>query len=101
MHWLRSIKNFYHLIILEILAFLISIIKFLNNCQSEKGGFGGGPYQQPHLAPTYAAINALCTLNCDRALSIIKRKELLQWIKSLKHTNGSFRMHEGGEEDVR
>ncbi len=31
-----------------------SIITFLASCQDPEGGFGGGPYQLPHLAPTYA-----------------------------------------------
>lgn len=31
-----------------------SIIAFLSSCQDPEGGFGGGPYQLPHLAPTYA-----------------------------------------------
>ena len=78
-----------------------SVINFLNDCQSINGGFAGGPGQQAHLAPTYAAINALCTLDCDRALKIIKRKELLEWIKRLKLPNGSLSMHEDGEEDLR
>lgn len=78
-----------------------NVIKFLNDCQIESGGFAGGPGQQAHLAPTYAAINALCTLDCDRALKIIRRKELLEWIKRLKNSNGSLSMHEDGEEDLR
>lgn len=73
----------------------------MGRCQSETGGFGGGPGQQAHLAPTYAAVNALCTLDSDRALKIIKRKELAEWIKRLKDSSGALRMHEGGEEDLR
>ena len=38
------------------------IITFLSKCQNPNGGFGGGPGQVPHLAPTYAAINALIIL---------------------------------------
>ncbi len=87
--------------LLAVKLLFLSIIDFLSTCQSETGGFGGGPGQQAHLAPTYAAINALCTLDCDRALKIIKRKELLEWIKRLTHRNGSLRMHEDGEEDLR
>jgi len=77
------------------------VIAFLNRCQSETGGFGGGPGQISHLATTYAAINALCTLNSDKALKIIKIKPLLGWIKRLKLKNGAFCMHENGEEDLR
>jgi protein farnesyltransferase subunit beta len=70
-------------------------------CQNQTGGFGGGPGQISHLATTYAAINALCTLNSDRALRIIKRNALLAWLKRIKLDNGAFRMHEDGEEDAR
>ena len=81
--------------------YLLSIINFLDSCQSSTGGFGGGPGQLPHLATTYAAVNALCTLNTEKALKCIRTKELSQWIKRLKLENGAFRMHEDGEEDLR
>ena len=78
-----------------------SIIKFLDSCQSDKGGFGGGPDQISHLATTYAAVNALCSLNSERALKCIRVKPLVEWMKRLKLENGAFRMHEDGEEDLR
>jgi len=31
-------------------------------CQNANGGYGGGPLQYSHLAPTYASINALIIL---------------------------------------
>lgn len=31
-----------------------AVVDFLASCQHPEGGFGGGPYQLPHLAPTYA-----------------------------------------------
>ena len=37
--------------------------------QHPEGGFGGGPYQLAHLAPTYAAVSALVTLGGTEALS--------------------------------
>ncbi len=77
------------------------VVDFLDTCQNETGGFGGGPDQISHLATTYAAVNALCTLNSDYALRIIKREPLLGWLKRLKLKNGAFRMHEDGEEDMR
>jgi protein farnesyltransferase subunit beta len=77
------------------------IINFLNSCQSKTGGFGGGPDQIAHLATTYAAVNALCTLNTPKALGIINTKTLNEWILSLKLDNGAFRMHTDGEEDLR
>lgn len=77
------------------------IVKFLGTCQAETGGFGGGPGQISHLATTYAAVNALCTLNTANAYSIIKVKPMLKWMQGLKMSNGAFRMHDDGEEDLR
>ena len=34
----------------------------LFRCQNKNGGFGGGPGQVSHLAPTYAAVNALAII---------------------------------------
>ena len=36
-------------------------VAFLARCQDASGGFGGGPGQLPHLAPTYATVSALLT----------------------------------------
>lgn len=44
-----------------------------SRCQSKDGGFGGGPGQLPHLAPTYASINALVTIGTSQALALIDR----------------------------
>jgi protein farnesyltransferase subunit beta len=46
---------------------------FFNRCQHPSGGFGGGPMQFAHLAPTYAAINALVILQSTEAYKIIDR----------------------------
>lgn len=48
-------------------------IDYLFRCQSSNGGFGGGPGQYPHLAPTYAAVNALVILGTDMAFKVINR----------------------------
>lgn len=48
-----------------------AIIDFLARCQDSEGGFGGGPSQLPHLAPTYAAVASLITLGGDAALDVI------------------------------
>ncbi|RDD41265.1 Protein farnesyltransferase subunit beta [Trichoplax sp. H2] len=50
-----------------------SIIDFLSRCQSPDGGFGGGPGQIPHLAPTYAAICAVCIVNLKEGYQMINR----------------------------
>ncbi|KAF1548815.1 Protein farnesyltransferase subunit beta, partial [Eudyptes schlegeli] len=49
------------------------VCQFLSRCQSPQGGFGGGPGQHPHLAPTYAAINALCIIGTEEAFGVIDR----------------------------
>lgn len=54
------------------------IVNFLTKCQSPEGGFGGGPGQFPHLASTYAAVNALCIIGTPQAYQIIDRYETYQ-----------------------
>ena len=100
-------------------------------CQNKSGGFGGGPGQISHLAPTYAAVNALsilggevmnvskrvfflnfsfcpCILNersyvfLQDALKVIDRPKLMSWLNRLRLDDGSFMMHENdGEVDIR
>ncbi|XP_038641021.1 protein farnesyltransferase subunit beta isoform X1 [Scyliorhinus canicula] len=77
------------------------ICQFLTRCQSPNGGFGGGPGQEPHLAPTYAAVNALCIIGTEEAYNVINREKLLKFLHSVKQPNGSFTMHVCGEVDVR
>uniref|UniRef100_A0A2R5LKX7 Protein farnesyltransferase subunit beta n=1 Tax=Ornithodoros turicata TaxID=34597 RepID=A0A2R5LKX7_9ACAR len=78
-----------------------NVAKFLATCQHPDGGFSGGPFQQAHLAPTYAAVNALCILGTEEAYNVIDREKLLKFLKSVKQPDGSFIMHQGGEADVR
>uniref|UniRef100_A0AAQ5XBJ3 Protein farnesyltransferase subunit beta n=1 Tax=Amphiprion ocellaris TaxID=80972 RepID=A0AAQ5XBJ3_AMPOC len=77
------------------------VCQFLAHCQSPTGGFAGGPGQHAHLAPTYAAVNALCIIGTDEAYNIIDREKLLDFLWSVKQPDGSFVMHVGGEVDVR
>ncbi|PPR84105.1 hypothetical protein GOBAR_AA36608 [Gossypium barbadense] len=86
------------------------------------GGYAGGPGQaskildmiivkllptvfcmltMPHLATTYAAVNSLVTLGGDKALSSINREKLYMFLRQMKDASGGFRMHDGGEIDVR
>ncbi|KAK9704203.1 CAAX farnesyltransferase (FTase) subunit beta [Basidiobolus ranarum] len=76
-------------------------ISTLEKCQNVTGGFGGGPNQMSHLAPTYAAVNSLAIIGTPDAYDIINRETLYQWLLSLKQPDGSFIMHVGGEVDVR
>ncbi|XP_026706127.1 protein farnesyltransferase subunit beta-like [Athene cunicularia] len=77
------------------------ICDFLSRCQSPQGGFGGGPGQHPHLAPTYAAVSALCIIGTEEAFGVINREKLLEYLHSLRQPDGSFLMHADGEVDVR
>lgn len=77
------------------------VANFLYQCQDAEGGFCGGPGQYPHLAPTYAAVNALCILGTEKAYDVINRKKLKKFLIKLHQPDGSFLMHDGGEVDVR
>ncbi|KAG5624384.1 hypothetical protein H5410_009602 [Solanum commersonii] len=57
--------------------------------------------QMPHLATTYAAVNSLITLGKPEALSSINREKLYTFLLRMKDASGGFRMHDGGEVDVR
>ncbi|CAL0298960.1 unnamed protein product [Lupinus luteus] len=76
-------------------------IHFLNRCQDPNGGYAGGPGQMPHLATTYAAVNALITLGGQKAFASINRDKLYGFLRRMKQPNGGFRMHDEGEIDVR
>lgn len=78
------------------------IIQTLNSMQCDTGGFGGGPQQLSHCAPTYAAILSLCIIGTKEAYDIIQRDKLYQFFLSMKDkkSNG-FHMHKDGEIDVR
>ncbi|XP_076651386.1 farnesyl transferase beta subunit [Halictus rubicundus] len=79
------------------------IVSFLAKCQSSEGGFGGGPGQYPHLATTFAAVNALCILGTRQAYPyrVIDRKALKRFLTSLRGEDGSFSIHVDGEVDIR
>uniref|UniRef100_A0A914GUY8 Protein farnesyltransferase n=1 Tax=Globodera rostochiensis TaxID=31243 RepID=A0A914GUY8_GLORO len=77
------------------------IVSFLASCQTEDGGYGGGPGQMAHLATTYASVMSLITIGTDEALSSINLKTLNFFIHSMRQPNGSFTIHKGGESDVR
>ncbi|KAI3409369.1 Protein farnesyltransferase subunit beta (FTase-beta) [Psidium guajava] len=78
-----------------------NVIGFLSRCQDPSGGYGGGPGQLPHLATTYAAVNSLITLGGSRSLSSINRDKVYNFLRQMKQPSGGFRMHDGGEVDVR
>ncbi|PAV76471.1 hypothetical protein WR25_11617 [Diploscapter pachys] len=77
------------------------IIRFIKSCEDPKGGYGGGPGQSAHLAPTYAAVMALVLLKSEEALKSIDRPMLLEYLLRMKQPDGSFTMHDDGEADMR
>ncbi|VDM63723.1 unnamed protein product [Angiostrongylus costaricensis] len=89
------------------------ILAFLKTCQHPDGGFGGGPGQYAHLAPTYASVMALASLQMEDALSAIDLfvniqsfynytyQSLSRFLHRMKQPDGSFTMHGGGEADIR
>ncbi|CAL9157862.1 unnamed protein product [Musa hybrid cultivar] len=78
-----------------------NVVQFLSHCEDKNGGYGGGPGQMPHLATTYAAVNTLITLGSEMSLSSIHRENMLKFLLQMKDSSGAFRMHNGGELDVR
>lgn len=79
----------------------LQIISFLRNCESPHGGYGGGPNQEPHLAATYAAVNAIVTIGNDIAFNSLNRVAIEKFLRRMQQPNGSFTLHESGEVDIR
>jgi protein farnesyltransferase subunit beta len=75
----------------------------------DAGGFGGGPGQMAHCAPTYAAVLCLCIIaTCHHPETAMRARDYLNeiriplrnWYVQLQE-DGAYRMHFGGEIDVR
>ena len=79
----------------------VDVVNHLRRCQCVDGGFGGGPMQLAHTAPTYASVMALVTLGTLDALRTINRPKLYQYLFSLRDGHGGFRVHHDGEADSR
>lgn len=77
------------------------VASFLAHCQDPKGGFGGGPSQLPHLAPTYAATAALIIAGSEDAYKVFNRQATYEFLMRMKSPAGGFMMHEEGETDMR
>lgn len=68
---------------------------------SRHGGYGGGPRQSAHLASTFSVIMALCSIGTPQALESIDVQSVSTFLHAVKQPDGSFRVSEGGEADVR
>ena len=65
----------------------MTVKQFLELCQSKSGGFAGGPLQMPHLATTYAAMNAIAILGSggfERAYQIVNVEKMEEFLYSVK-----------------
>jgi len=83
-------------------AYYDDAIVFLARCQNAAtGGFGGGPGQLAHCAPSYATVLALATIGTPRAFAIVDRGAMYRWLLSLRRGDGGVHIHEDGEVDVR
>mmetsp|Transcript_93718 Transcript_93718/g.201130 ORF Transcript_93718/g.201130 Transcript_93718/m.201130 type:complete len:432 (-) Transcript_93718:34-1329(-) len=77
------------------------VASFLAHCQMPSGGFGGGPMQLPHLAPTYAAVSAIIIAGDEVAYRAVDRNSIYRFLMSMKAPGGGFTMHDEGETDMR
>jgi hypothetical protein len=75
------------------------LVAFLASCAAPGGGYGGGPHQLAHLAPTYAAVAALVTLGTDEALASVDRGAMRAFLLRMAlgpARGGGFTIYEGG-----
>lgn len=77
------------------------VVSTLTRFQNPTGGFGGGPGQLSHGAPTYGSVMSLCTVGTTEALQLINREAMYDFFMSLKDPSGGFCMHKDGEVDTR
>lgn len=79
------------------------ISKKLFEISPDGGPFGGGVGQIPHIAGTYAAINALSLCNnIDGCWDKINREAIYKWLLKLKQPDSGFKTClEVGENDTR
>ena len=75
----------------------------LKKCAHLDGGFGGGPHQLAHTAPTYAAVLALFTIGTEEAYESIDRRAMYRFFMRCKDPDtGCFRVEgNDGEMDAR
>ena len=82
--------------------FLLRVVSTLSHMFNKStGGYGGGPQQLAHCAPTYAAVLSLLTVGTPEAYHSIDRGGIYRFFMSMKQPNGAFTMHQDGEADTR
>lgn len=72
-----------------------------NNDSCGLTGFGGGEWQLPHLAASYAAVVSLALIQDEDSWTQLDTKRFKDWLLAMKNPDGSFSMHSGGESDTR
>lgn len=85
----------------EIAPLYPDIISTLSHFRNVTGGFGGGPSQLSHGAPTYGSVMSLCIIGTEEAYRVIDREAIYRFILSMKHASGGFCIHKDGEVDTR
>lgn len=82
-----------------------AVLRLLEGFQHAGGGLsGGGRWQTPHVASTYAGVAALVSVGGEAALRVPDRARMLDFLLSLKvpeDQGGGFRLMRDGEVDVR
>jgi protein farnesyltransferase subunit beta len=81
--------------------FKLNAIKTLKTCSNKSGGYGGGVKQLSHLDTTYAAVNTLAIIGTEEAFASIDTPAILNFLTGMKQQDGSFRMREKCEIDIR
>lgn len=101
----------------------VDAVQWLSLCQNKDGGFGGGPGQISHTAPTYATVCAVYELagvvkqpqQRAQLYDMIDRQAMYRWLMSLRasqstpyrrrsnkqHAAIGFAVHTDGEVDTR
>ncbi|RUS19110.1 terpenoid cyclases/protein prenyltransferase alpha-alpha toroid [Endogone sp. FLAS-F59071] len=74
------------------------VVKYLQECQRENGGFGGHRGHDAHLTCTLSAVQILVTYDRLDAIDVDK---VISFVQSLQNPDGSFSGDEWGEVDLR
>ena len=76
------------------------MIRFIQACQHDCGGFGGNVGHDPHITSSLYALLILAMFNSVNE-TIIDTEKLVSYVKSLQNPDGSFKGDYAGEIDTR